>query len=544
MKKFWRRIVSVVLALAMVLLGLPEYVSPVKTAKAADDEAAHGEYVYVRTTSMTSGGTYLIVGVANGKRYALQFNGTGLETSSAELTINDANADAGIEDVYIKSADVADSAVWEAETPAETDRMQLKNGSTYLVYNNGLKTQESASQYAWSYRNSRKCLQANTVNNYGSWPASYVIFSNNSFYSTTSQPGYNAGNVEVYVRQCVHHYVFTEYVWPESTNGDNSKPKAYAHYTCDNCQNVVDVEMSVSEPDEVLVCGEQPQWKFTATITADKNDYDNVDRTDSNTVPQTYAVVDEENIQEVSYYVLVDKVTAGKKYLIVSADEGIAYALGRTTYVTNINKVETRAREVEIQNGVLFIKGEQDAQQKTYIETAVADAIWTASVNDTVYEVDDSEISTYSFEQIIIPRNQTTEYTCHLFHDTEDSNTVLVYAAPTGQSLYYAWVTSADSMYYIGSGETHSNHYLYYDENETDNNRTGYKWKHNKASNNVYFFEEMTVETGLKYVEYDDIGHLFENEENHVKAVEATCTTPGNIEYWTCDLCDNRFASY
>ena len=40
MKKLWRKIVSVILALAMVFLGLPEYVSPVKSAKADSAETA------------------------------------------------------------------------------------------------------------------------------------------------------------------------------------------------------------------------------------------------------------------------------------------------------------------------------------------------------------------------------------------------------------------------------------------------------------------------------------------------------------------------
>ena len=41
MKKTFRRIVSVILVLAMVFLGLPEYVSPVKTAKAASGTEVH-----------------------------------------------------------------------------------------------------------------------------------------------------------------------------------------------------------------------------------------------------------------------------------------------------------------------------------------------------------------------------------------------------------------------------------------------------------------------------------------------------------------------
>ncbi|MBP5462418.1 MAG: hypothetical protein J6Y20_09860, partial [Lachnospiraceae bacterium] len=36
-------------------------------------------------------------------------------------------------------------------------------------------------------------------------------------------------------------------------------------------------------------------------------------------------------------------------------------------------------------------------------------------------------------------------------------------------------------------------------------------------------------------------GHIFESDDSHTEAVEATCTEDGNIEYWTCDVCGNKY---
>ena len=52
MKRTWRKVVSVFLALAMVFLALPEYVKPVKTAKAEGE--SEDKKIYVLTDSMTS----------------------------------------------------------------------------------------------------------------------------------------------------------------------------------------------------------------------------------------------------------------------------------------------------------------------------------------------------------------------------------------------------------------------------------------------------------------------------------------------------------
>ena len=59
MRQTWKKLVSVLMALTFVVLGLPVFDTPVKTAKAA--ETAETETIYVLTTTMTDGGNYLIV---------------------------------------------------------------------------------------------------------------------------------------------------------------------------------------------------------------------------------------------------------------------------------------------------------------------------------------------------------------------------------------------------------------------------------------------------------------------------------------------------
>ncbi len=90
MKKSWKRIVSVLLALAMVILSLPEHVSPVKTAKAAE-----GDVTYVdenNNTVILSAGDYEVIDNdnqpttwTNGKTYVV---GVGRYAQTKMVTVN------------------------------------------------------------------------------------------------------------------------------------------------------------------------------------------------------------------------------------------------------------------------------------------------------------------------------------------------------------------------------------------------------------------------------------------------------------------------
>ena len=90
MKKSWKRIVSVFLALAMVILSLPEHVSPVKTAKAVE-----GDVTYVDENNNTvtlSAGDYEVIDNdnqpttwTNGKTYVV---GVGRYAQTKMVTVN------------------------------------------------------------------------------------------------------------------------------------------------------------------------------------------------------------------------------------------------------------------------------------------------------------------------------------------------------------------------------------------------------------------------------------------------------------------------
>ena len=131
MNKTWKRIVSVIMALAMVVLCLPGYASPVKTAKAE----ATQKTVYVLTDTISTG-EYLFVNrntAGSGTAMTTSSDGTSISTATVNVqTSQDEHIGVGVLYIDPDAAGFPADAVWNAAV--EDQNMRVKKGGYYLQF--------------------------------------------------------------------------------------------------------------------------------------------------------------------------------------------------------------------------------------------------------------------------------------------------------------------------------------------------------------------------------------------------------------------------
>ena len=535
MRKIWKKVVSVLLALAMVVLALPEYVSPVKEAKAAEGTRK----IYELTTFLTDDNNYLIVSARTpGAAYALSH--TEITPGRELVTIHSADDMNGAEAPFIYADDpeavVPATAVWTTATEGESDLMRIKNGNYYLqiygrsgsstleITNGPLDEEDGAaySKFNWRYGipDNSGATQDHLYVTYSSNHDSvrYLQYARNSF-SGTNQ----AGNANVYIfvekEVCVNHNPkFDGFEWHDHWVIGEQIVTAEALYTCSSCGKSVKLEASVSKTGETEAdCTSRPKNQYAATISASdsldgsahSDNYSSVQLTEDTSISTVEDIV----------YVLTDTLTPGKKYLLVNANsEGQAHALANGFPLTVGSDVTVRDRAVTIQNAAITIG--DPSSSELIIKVAPEDAVWK-------YTEGTGTNKGYF---------QNGEY--YLFHYTSNNNTSYTYVSKTGESGYRVWdIHNGNTLRY------HSNGNNYYYAMYTVSNQNPWRVLNRRTVNqaapgHVYFFEETTVQMyGFKEVE----GGTHQFPLTAVTAVEPTCEEDGNIAYWKCERCGKLF---
>ncbi|MBO4788506.1 MAG: hypothetical protein J5531_06350 [Lachnospiraceae bacterium] len=563
MKKFWRRIVSVVLALAMVLLGLPEYVSPVKNAKA---DELRTETVYVRTDTMTNGHNYLIVNNADaGSGYALGRGGNnGTTVSRDEVTIYGA-ADEWFKyakSEYIKATDVNETSVWatklvklDEEDENSPELMRLVNDGYYLEVvgvsysslqiSNELSTSyfNGGTEYTdfnWAYRGVNHSLTVTFHREGETEEAAKCIQYNNGFSCADGESASVYIFVEKEIQICDHEYSYKDMTWNEEWVLGELVVTAEAAFECSICHDIKTVEATVEKTGEVdATCTTAPMWKYTATISKD----DRPDGIDEDLVVDNDEIIqmvdDPEETVTAKVFVLVEDISEstikdGVNYLIVSSNvEGPASALANAypeaSSQSNVNDITVKGRTVKIESGELNIVGQDSPQTCTYIKTCADDAVWKRSA--VSYNANGATHNCSAFSN--------GDY--FLFHYNENNGASYAYLAVTGTNQYKAWYIGENYLRYIGGRNLNRYYYVRYN---SDN--AGYEWEAMPQRNNnsevpegcsVYYYEEteISMSAGKKL---EALGH---NLTAHA-AVAATCAAAGNSAYWSCDRCGAYFS--
>lgn len=526
MRKTWRRIASVILALAMVVLTLPEYVSPVKKAKAE----ATQKRIFVRTDSLTSGHNYLIVNTnVVGSAYALTRSDGSTAASRSQVTILAANTDSDAEDVYI--AEASENAIWSTEI--EDDAMRLKNGEYYLqVYGtSGQSTlaitkdpyeDEYYSHFSWSYANEHRLMVTYHNGHHNpNWQSDtstrYIQYQNQGGFSGTT----NAATIYIYeeLLVCNHEYTYDGMVWNSQWLLGEEIVTASAKFVCTGCDDVVTIDAEIkSEEVSADSCDDVPAVKYTATVS--KDDAPDGEKHEDEKV---FSLKVEDTTQSVtgSVYVLKTTITPGKNYLIVSTNAaGSAHALANGfPEASSNNNTAVKDRIVTVAQGPLTIGG--TTSNNVYIKVADTDAVWkiTGTNSTNGYTI------------------QNGEY--YLFH-TSGSDSSIAYLDTTGESTYRGWSISAGNNSYLRYQGTNRSYYVYF---KNENN----PWERIPRANNgngnilghVYFFEETEI-TMPGYKEAEATGHQFPLTE--VDRVEPTCEQPGTEKHWKCKRCQAIFS--
>ena len=521
MKKLWRKIVSVILALAMVFFGLPEYVSPVNTAKA---DASEPRTVYMRTDVMTAGHKYLIVASSGNSDTTVTSNAlthSGTTAGVDSVVIHPASADPEASDAFIEVDDVDAASIWTAV--ASEERTELKNGDYYLTVvgrNNTLTITENPyenySNYNWTYKESGNPYLVLTYLSGTNKRTRYITYTGTTFKGSDS-----GGNIYVYEETtlCKHNYVLDgELDWEY---GENSAT-AVATYECSKCHKLSTVEAEMRQDEVLATCTEAPKWLYTATITAAMSP-NGQGYTETKTKVQR--VVNLENTTYTTVYVLVNSITAGKNYLIVNTDQkGAAHAVANgypnTGSMTGSGNYAVKDRAVEIKTGEILISGAEAEAMHTYIEAPAADAVWAVA-------------SGYQFGNV---SGNTTYYLQHYNARSGFTYYGYAYVSASGENQYKNWTVASNYIRYASSRY----YYLVY------NSANGNPWESLSVTNNansipgnVYFFEEAQHIT-YGYKDAKPLGHQL--PLTHFDAHQATCLEEGNSEYWKCGRCGEFFS--
>lgn len=131
--------------------------------------------VYVRTSSISSGNSYLIVnGNSAGSYYALANNSGSVTATGVTVKSGDVDGD-GDTETYIE-LDSATNELWTASGSSSTT---LKNGNYYLRYDNGLDLSRNNST-TWSYSNNRLSYKSGSTTYYLRYNNGWTVTNNNS----------------------------------------------------------------------------------------------------------------------------------------------------------------------------------------------------------------------------------------------------------------------------------------------------------------------------------------------------------------------------
>ena len=527
MRRVGRKLVSVLLALAMVVLALPEYVKPVNKAVAADVPT---ETIYVLTDSLLADGNYLIVGANEvGDTHALSHDGTGALSDEVKIY---AGSESSFTDgkVFIKAEDVDAKSVWATDVDATDGLMRLKNqqgdawyylqvegGNSTITITDGPDVGGAYSKFNWAYIRESETLRLtyHSTNGIEGDRTRYIRYNsaNGHFSGTTAE----TEKVYIFVEQvnvlCEHSYSVSM-EWSIGTNSAS----AVATYSCSKCgdEKVIDAEMT--QEDVAGDCVTPPSWNYTALI-SDLNSPTGSKYEETRTVVKM--LEDPENTVTTTAYILTTgDLTPGKKYLIVSSNQqeaAHALANGRQTTIQGNSYYATDA-DVSINKGDVVINGA--TSEKTYILDPAGTAVWTYEQN----------ANNYYFS------NQGGRFTYYLCHMTGTNG--YIYTSRTAQSNYRTWVAGGDTLKSVGDNNTY---YVFYHAAES---RPWYLLPRiangSDPLGHVYYFEETASVTIPAYKKATASGHPTDKFKPFDAKAE-TCTENGNIEYWYCEACGNYY---
>ena len=527
MRRVGRKLVSVLLALAMVVLCLPEYVKPVNKAVAAEATKT----VYVRSNTLAADGEYLIVSSATPGEATMALSHSGTTATATEISTVHAAAD-GIKDVYINPTDVDNASVWKAvivdgymrlvnevktETNTETYYLQVYGsyGSSTLSVTNSPNAVNGYSHFNWLYNEDPGYLYITYDSNHES--RRYLHYENGGF-SGTNNP--NDANVFIFVKTEVHEhsYKYDDMVFTSEWSLGKLHVEAYATYSCTTCDqdpirvNATTELTSVSEGS----CLEAPTWTYTGTVSADDSP---IHESKSVEYTVTQRVPDYNNTTPGKVFVLTDTISPGDKILIVSSnalDEG--HALSNGYPATNSNGYAVSDSVVTIESGDLMIDGVTST--KKYIKSINETAAWTVSAGNSN--------TTYNLKN--------GDYT--LYHTSGNENAI-IYLGTQGQPGWRSWTVSGNNLVYVGGRHTY---YVKYDttrENVWEHfpRETNNDWNTLSATARVYFFKETDISMpGFTVLTASGHPNLVKTD-----AKPAGCETDGNIDYWYCETCGNYY---
>ena len=268
MKRTWRKVVSVFLALAMVFLALPEYVKPVKTAKAEGE--SEDKKIYVLTDSMTSTGKYLIVaGQTAGSSFALMHDGENADKDAVTIKQGNTESEGAL---YIDGSEVDEKSIWEFSV--EDNHQRLHNGDYYLqIYGQTPRLHvtyhpyvddEVRSDFNWYYRDYSSTGQdvkglyvtyfVSQLNNYITERLVYNN-ENEAFGGTAS----GNSNVYIFVEKTIHKHdwQFQKMEWTTGWTYNHFNVSAKAVYKLYSCYLRCGICLGI-----YCNCGRyrQPQW--------------------------------------------------------------------------------------------------------------------------------------------------------------------------------------------------------------------------------------------------------------------------------------------
>ena len=471
---------------------------------------SHDIVVYVPVETLTFGKDYVIVDSnSEGAAHALRHNTSTHSVAASEVTIK--APDDEVDSLYIFGDDISADLVWTATqhtVSAASQYSRLINGG-YAIFpnhysnggtstnpildlNNNLTTQQSGGQNTryWVYEGAGK-LSGHSVN---ATSTTYYMYYDNGFKANASGSG-----IYIFEKQSIklgygpHNWMFDGFEWGEGN------ATAYGHYTCSVCGATTTTPATVTFQDEDASCDRPYRTQYYAEITKEAAP-DKEDRLDDSVyTPKQKPVT--ETVEDATVYVLADTVEIGKSYIIVNANtaQNGAHAV---RLLTSGNRIGDAS--------VNILSGPVNETDKLYILTDAADIVWVAGGS-----VSGNSLTFNNGDYYLRYRTGNNNYTLN---------------AGTGTS-YRGWTLGTNTLYYDGNRD----HFLTF----------GDSWTTATTSYNVYFFEEVTGATieKITYVDAPALGHLFEGDECHVEAKNATCTEDGNIEYWICDRCGKYFAT-
>ncbi|MBO4685662.1 MAG: hypothetical protein J5628_03260, partial [Lachnospiraceae bacterium] len=536
MRKTWRRIASVILALAMVVLALPEYVSPVKKAKAK----ATKKTVYVLTDTISNGKYLFVNRNTSGTGVAMASSGTTLSTANVTVQTSQ-NEQIGIGAQYIDgdAEGFPAGVVWTAAADEANNQMRLTNSDTkylqvaprgnntnYVVLSETIaSTNETYSQFSWRGVSGKMYVVYHNRNHQQFDSEKYIHYADGQY---TAVNGGGQGNVYVYQERviCNHDEYNCSFDWDMRWVNGEYRVSAIATFTCTGCGKVVSVvDATVSRSETTGTCAQKPQWTYTAKATDPKG----TEWTDTKD-PMNQITEDTDPEAQITgtVYVFTNTVQTGKKYLIVDANSGnTAHALANGFPAPYNNDFDVKSRDVTIKTGTLKI-GSPDSYEETesvFIEAAPSDAVWLCSTANPPY--------------ISYPSNITNDlyfsngdyYLTHYAGGSVPNPRIYLAELNTSENRYATWnINTVNNLRYSGGSNSY---YVGYDNNN------GWQGLSANTIRPVYYFVETTITmNGFKEVEGG--AHSLPLTEH--TATPATCTQDGVKKYYECEVCHHIFS--